>query len=177
MNEDKKVMPEEETKTIEVPEKKKKKEKTKHEEEILKLTEMLGAEKEKSMRIQAEMMNFKKRKEDEVLNIRKYANEDILKSLLAISDNFERALLMENDENREFLAGFKMIHTSILNILEANDVKEIDCLNKAFDPALEQAVITEHHDDVAENQVLEVLQKGYMYKDRVLRVAMVKVSN
>ncbi|MCH5167703.1 MAG: nucleotide exchange factor GrpE [Erysipelotrichales bacterium] len=167
-----------EEKNVEMPEKKdkKKKEKNKHEEEILKLTEELAQEKEKSMRIQAEMMNFRKRKEDEVSNLYKYANEDILKKLVNILDNFERALSLKNEENKDFLEGFQMIYTNILNILTDNEVVEIECLNEPFDPAFHQAVLTETKDGVDSGIVIEVLQKGYMYKDRVLRTAMVKVS-
>lgn len=154
----------------------KKKNKKKGDEEILRLTEELGKEKEKAMRIQAEMMNFRKRKEEEVQNMHKYANEDILKKLVNIIDNFERALNMKNDDNQEFLKGFEMIYTNILNILNENGVVEIDCLNKPFDPAFHQAVLTEAREGVEAGIVIEVLQKGYMYKDKVLRTTMVKVS-
>ncbi len=156
--------------------KKEKKVKDKSQEEILKLTELLGQEKEKSMRIQAEMMNFKRRKEEESATLKKYANEDILKQLLQVSDNFDRALSMETEENAEFLKGFKMISTSIKNILKDNGVTEIDALNQEFDPSVHQAVLTEAKEGVASGIVIEVLQKGYMYKDRVLRPSMVKVS-
>ena len=145
-------------------------------EEIEKLKQEVAEEKDKRMRIQAEMMNIKKRSDDTLAMYRKYANEDILKSLLPIIDNFERALSMENDENREFLKGFAMIYTNILNILEANEVKEIASLNETFDPEVHQAVLTEKSEDVESGIVIEVLQKGYKYKDKVLRPAMVKVS-
>ena len=166
---------EENTKTKEV-EMKKKKKYNELLEQINKLTEELGAEKEKSMRIQAEMLNFRKRKEEEVANMYKYANEDILKSLLVISDNFERALAMENDENKEFLKGFHMIHNSILNVMSENGVTPIDALNNPFDPSVHQAVLTEHVEGVEPGIVIQDLQKGYKYKDRVLRASMVKVS-
>ena len=145
-------------------------------EEIEKLKQEVAEEKNKRMRIQAEMMNIKKRSDDTLAMYRKYANEDILKSLLPIVDNFERALSMENEENQEFLKGFAMIYTNILNILEANEVKEIISLNETFDPEVHQAVLTEKSEDVESGIVIEVLQKGYKYKDKVLRPAMVKVS-
>ncbi len=150
--------------------------KDKRNEEIEKLKQEVAEEKDKRMRMQAEMMNIKKRSDDTLSSYMKYANEDILKSLLPIIDNFERALSMENDENREFLKGFAMIYTNILNILEANEVKEIVSLNEAFDPEVHQAVLTEKSEDVEAGIVIEVLQKGYKYKDKVLRPAMVKVS-
>ena len=157
-------------------EKKSSKHKDKHQEEIMQLTELLGQEKEKAMRIQAEMMNFKRRKEEEVDQYKKYANEEILKNLIVVCDNFERALGMESEENTEFLKGFKMIYTNILNILNNNGVVEIDALNNPFDPNIHQAVATEAKEGIEAGIVVEVFQKGYMYKDRVLRAAMVKVS-
>lgn len=164
----------EETEKKETHEKRHKKKK--NDEEILRLTEELGREKEKSMRIQAEMMNFRKRKDEEVASMQKYANEDVLKRLVNIIDNFERALNMKTEENAEFLKGFEMIYSNILSILNENGVVEIECLNKAFDPNFHQAVLTEAREGVEAGIVIEVLQKGYMYKDKVLRATMVKVS-
>ena len=69
-----------------------------------------------------------------------------------------------------------MIYTNILNILNNNGVAEIEALNAPFDPTIHQAVLTETKEGVEAGMVIEVLQKGYMYKDRVLRAAMVKVS-
>jgi len=160
----------------EAPNKKDVKKKDKKDEKILELTELLGQEKEKSMRIQAEMLNFKKRKEDEVANMYKYANEDILKKLLLIKDNFERALTYENEENKELFKGFNMIYSNIITLLNDNEVSEIEALDSEFDPNVHQAVLTEHKDGVKAGIVIEVLQKGYKYKDRVLRPSMVKVS-
>ncbi len=153
-----------------------KKKKDKHALEIEKLTHLLGEEKEKSMRIQAEMMNFKRRKEEEVSNYKKYANEDILKDLIKVMDNFERAWSLETEENAEFLKGFKMISDTISKILAENGVFEIEALDKPFDPNFHQAVLTEAREGIEPSMVIEVLQKGYMYKDRVLRASMVKVS-
>lgn len=178
--EEKEEILKEEQDIIDKNEKKENKKNNKHkdkcQEEITALQELLGQEKEKSMRIQAEMMNFKRRKEEEVDQFKKYANEDILKQLIAVCDNFERALGMESEENAEFLKGFKMIYTNILNILNNNGVAEIEALNAPFNPNIHQAVLTEVKDGVEAGVVIEVLQKGYMYKDRVLRAAMVKVS-
>ena len=150
--------------------------KIKENKKIAELTEQLEKEREKGLRIQAEVMNFKRRKEDEVAGIKKYANEDILKDLLMIVDNFERALKLETEENKEFLKGFSMIYTSILNILNENEVTEIPADNVVFDPEVHQAVLTDKVDGVEPGIIIEVLQKGYKYKDRVLRPAMVKVS-
>lgn len=174
MSEDNKDM--EKIKEVKNSQKKEPKKTHKDNKELDNIKNELALEKEKSMRIQAEMMNFRKRKEDEVANIRKYANEDILLQLVSVIDNFERALSMKNEENKEFLKGFQMIYTNIQNIITSSGVTEIDALNKEFDPNYHQAVLTEKRDNVESGMVIEVLQKGYMYKDKVLRPTMVKVS-
>ena len=80
------------------------------------------------------------------------------------------------DEVSKFLEGFKLMYKQIKDLLEKFEVKEIDCLGKEFDPALEQAVVMDHDETKESGVVTVVLQKGYMYKDRVLRTAMVKVN-
>ena len=132
------------------------------------------------LRSQAELINYKRRKDEETNRIIKYAEEDILKSFLPILDNFERAIGMDDDnledEVSKFLEGFKLMYKQIKDLLEKFEVKEIDCLGKEFDPALEQAVVIDHDETKESGVVTVVLQKGYMYKDRVLRTAMVKVN-
>ena len=81
-----------------------------------------------------------------------------------------------SDELSKFLSGFKMIYTSVINLFNKYEVKAIDGTSKPFDPAYHQAVLTESIDGVEPGIVIEVLQKGYLYKDRVIRPAMVKVS-
>lgn len=135
---------------------------------------------EKNLRAQAELINYRKRKEEETMRLLKYANEDFAKELLPIVDNFERAIAMDdanlNDELSKFLEGFKMIYCHLVSALENYEVKAIDGYNKPFDPTYHQAVMTEHVDGVEPGMVVEVLQKGYLLKDKVIRPAMVKVS-
>lgn len=132
------------------------------------------------LRNQAELMNYKKRKDEETNRILKYAEEDVLKEFLPILDNFERAISMDDenmdDEVSKFLEGFKLMHKQIKELLEKFEVKEIDAIDKEFDPALEQAVVMDKDESKESGVVLEVFQKGYTYKDRVLRTAMVKVN-
>lgn len=132
------------------------------------------------LRSQAELLNFKKRKDEETARILKYAETDILEGFLPILDNFERAISMDNnnfgDETSKFLEGFRMVYKQTKSLLEKFEVKEIECLGKEFDPTYAQAVIVEKDEDKEPGVVLEVFQKGYMYKDRVLRIAMVKVN-
>ena len=156
---------------MEKEEKKNKKEnkELKHlEEENHKLKNDLKESGEKVLRLAAEMQNYKKRNETEKSNMLKYANEDLAKSLLPILDN--------SDEVSKFLSGFKMIYGSFVNVLNNIEVKEIECDGLEFDPVYHQAVLTEKDETKPSGVILEVLQKGYMYKDKVIRPAMVKVN-
>ena len=132
------------------------------------------------LRSQAELINYKKRKDEETARILKYAETEILEGFLPILDNFERAISMDDnnfgDETSKFLEGFRMVYKQTKNLLEKFEVKEIECLGKEFDPSYAQAVVVEKDETKDSGVVLEVLQKGYMYKDRVLRIAMVKVN-
>ena len=129
---------------------------------------------------QAEFANFKKRKEQETANMLKYSNMDIARELLPVVDNFERAIKLDdsnlNDELSKFLDGFKMIYSHLVELLHKFEVEEIDCLNKEFDPNFEQALMTIKAEGVEPGIVVEVLQKGYMLKDKMIRPALVKVS-
>jgi len=132
------------------------------------------------LRSQAELLNYKKRKDEETARIIKYAETDILEGFLPILDNFERAISMDDnnfgDETSKFLEGFRMVYNQTRSLLEKFEVKEIECLGKEFEPTYAQAVIVEKDETKEPGVVLEVFQKGYMYKDRVLRIAMVKVN-
>ena len=158
----------------------KKKDKKKEKEEIETLNFQINSLKEALLRNQAELQNYKRRKEEETEKFQKYKNEDLIKELLTIVDNFERAIKMDDndlsDEVSKFLAGFKLIYTNTINILNKYDVKEISSEGVEFDPTYHHAVLTDHDDNKPAGVVLEVLQKGYMYKDRVIRPAMVKVN-
>ncbi len=156
------------------------KKKPKVNKEVEKLTLENKALQEKILRISADMQNSLRRGEEEISRIRKYEGANILKDILPIVDNFERALKLDDDnlddELSKFLSGFKMIYTNLVNILQSFDIKEIEAKDKKFDSSLMEAVLTEKKDGTEKDIVLEVLQKGYMYKDKLLRPAMVKVS-
>ena len=143
------------------------------EDKVKKLEEAL-------LRNQAELINFKRRKEEETSRLLKYAEEDIVLGFLPILDNFERAIKMDDnnleDEVSKFLEGFKMVYTQIKSLLEKFEVKEIECLHMTFDPTYHQAVLTDNDERFESGIIIEVLQKGYMYKDKVIRPSMVKVN-
>lgn len=132
------------------------------------------------LRSKAEFVNYRRRLEEEQVKFMKYANEDLIKELLPIIDNFERAIKLDDndltDELSKFLEGFKMTYCSLLNILEKFGVVAIDGANKPFDANFHQAVVTDHVEGVESGMVLEVLQKGYLLKGKVIRHAMVKVN-
>lgn len=158
--------------------KKPKKEKTNKELENLK--EENKNLQERTLRLNAEIQNMSRRYEETISKLRKYDGEDFAKDILPILDNFERAIKLDDnnlsDELSKFLSGFKMIYTNFVAILQAKEIKEIDCLNKEFDSNFMEAVLTSKEEGIPKNQVMEVLQKGYMYKDKLLRPAMVRVS-
>jgi len=156
------------------------KELKKLQEEITKLKNELQEKDDKLLRNNAELVNFKRRKEQELSTMLKYANEDFVIELLPVIDNFERAIKLDDndlsDEVSKFLSGFKMIFGNLNSILGKFEIKEIEALGVEFNPNFHQAVLMEHDENKPSGVVLEVLQKGYMYKDKVIRPAMVKVN-
>ena len=132
------------------------------------------------LKSKAEFINYRKRLEDEKLRVFKYCNEDLILDLLPTVDNFERAIKLDDtnleDELSKFLEGFKMIYCNLQNVMKKFGVIEIDGYNKPFNPTYHQAVLTEKVEGVEPGYVVEVLQKGYILKDKVIRPAMVKVS-
>ncbi len=148
--------------------------------EIDLLKEELTKESDKYTRLQAEFINYQTRTQNEISNMFKYEGESFIKSLLDVIDDFERAIMMDDndlsDEVSNFLKGFKMVYTRLIGIMDSLEVKPIDVEGKEFDPHFAEAVLTEHNENLPENVVLEVLKKGYMYKDKLIRPAMVKVN-
>ena len=158
----------------------KKKEKNKFKEEIEKLKLENKKKEEEVLIAKADLINYRKRKDEEVVRMLKFCNEDLIKQMLPILDNFERAIKLDddnlNDEVSKFLEGFKMIYCNMQNVMGNFEVKPIDGANKPFDPVYHNAIMVEQREGVEPGMVLEVLQKGYIYKDKVIRPAMVKVS-
>ena len=148
--------------------------------EIEELTESNKRLEQEVLMAKADLINYRKRKDEEVIRMLKYSNEDLVKEMLTIIDSLERAIDMDddnlNDEVSKFLSGFKLIYCNLINTLEKYGVKAIDGFNKPFDPTYHQAVMTEKRDGVESGMVLDVLQKGYLLKDKVIRPAMVRVS-
>lgn len=157
-----------------------KKEKNKHKEELENLIVANKKLEQDVLVAKADLINYRKRKDEEVTRMLKFCNEDLIKQFLPILDNFERAIKLDDDnledEVSKFLEGFKMIYCNMQSIMKNFEVIPIDGTNKPFDPVYHNAIMVEHRDGVESGMVLEVLQKGYIYKDKVIRPAMVKVS-
>lgn len=149
--------------------------------EVLELEEKVKTSDERYLRLQAEYMNFKNRTQKEVSDMMKYEGIDFVKKLLPVIDNFERAIKLDDndlsDEVSKFLSGFKIIYGNLNTLLKEFEIVEIECIGLEFNPAMMEAVITETDETKPAGVVLEVFTKGYMYKDKVIRPAMVKVNN
>lgn len=131
------------------------------------------------LRLAAEFENYKKRTVRESEEFRKYANEALLRELLTVVDNLERAIGSVNDtpdSNVCVLEGVRMTLQEILKILDKFGVKPIDSLGKLFDPTFHQAILQEETMSQPENTILREMQRGYMIHDRLLRPAMVVVA-
>jgi molecular chaperone GrpE len=156
----------------------KKEKKNKLKEENDKLVQEVKNLKENLLRNAAELENFKKRINQERIQDRKYASKHLIFEILTPLDQLSKIVNMktDNDMLKNFLIGFKMVNDQLFSVLEADGVKEIDALNKPFDPKLHYA-IEKVSDESKDNGInLEVIQKGYTYKEQLLRPAMVKVN-
>lgn len=131
---------------------------------------------DKVMRQMAEFENFRKRTEKEKGQMYDMGAKSILEKILPVVDNFERGL-DSAPEGDSFADGMKMIYKQLMTSLEEAGVKEIEAEGEEFNPDYHNAVMHVEDEELGENVVVEVLQKGYMYNDTVLRHAMVKVAN
>lgn len=134
--------------------------------------------KDKYLRAHADFDNSKKRLEKDKMNAVSYANESFAKDILAVMDSFENALasMEESEENSEVLEkmkeGVTLTHEQLKKILEKNHIKEVTCEGE-FDPEVHQAIMQVESDAHETGDIVQVMQKGYTIKDRVLRPAMV----
>ncbi len=139
-----------------------------------------GENYERFLRVTADFENYKKRMEREMNDFRKFANESLIKELLPIVDNLERALAAQHGEDEDALEGMRqgveMTLRGLMDSLKKFGVVPVETLEKPFDPNFHQAVSQEQSERYPENTVCQELQKGYMLNDRLLRPSMVVVS-
>ena len=126
-------------------------------------------------RAYADTENMRRRLQNEFEMQKKYRIQDFALDILPVIDNCERALAQETSDEK-YRKGVEMIYNQLINSLKKEGVEEIDCLNKPFDANFQQAIMMEKIEGVESGIVVQVLQKGYKLKDRILRAAMVKVS-
>ena len=151
---------------------KKDKKKDKKDELIEELTD-------KYKRTFAEFDNFRKRSEKEKASMYEIGAKDIIEKILPVVDNFERGFkaVSEEEKNTPFAEGMDKIYKQLLTTLNDCGVNEIEAEGKEFDPNLHNAVMHIEDEAFGDNEVIEVLQKGYMYKESVVRHSMIKVAN
>lgn len=151
---------------------KKEKKKDKKDEQIEELNDRL-------IRSIAEFDNFRKRSEKEKSMMFEMGAKDIIEKVLPVIDNFERGLNSISEEEREgaFAKGIEAIYKQLVQTLEAAGVKQIEAVGAEFDPNFHNAVMHVEDDSVGDNIVVEEFQKGYMYRETVVRHSMVKVAN
>lgn len=134
---------------------------------------------DRMLRMAAELENYKKRAARELDDIKKYANENLIRQLLTVVDNLERAIASaasENENGQSLVDGVALTLAEIMKILEKHYVSPIHALGEPFDPAFHQAMCQEECADQPPNTVVQEFQKGYLIHDRLLRPAMVVVS-
>ena len=130
------------------------------------------------LRNQAELENFKKRTNEERIKERKYAMQDYFCEVIDVIDVFDKAVSVKTEDEKlqKFLKGFAMVNMQMKRSLESYGVTKIDALNKPFDPAYHEAFEVVEAEGVESDTVVAVITEGYMYKDRILRPSVVKVS-
>ncbi len=131
------------------------------------------------LRLSAEFDNYKKRSAREMDDFRKFANHSLVKELLSVVDNLERALQSDDiakKSEKSIVEGVKMTLSEILKIFKKFCVKPIHSMHEPFDPIYHQAVMQEETEEQPDNTVIRELQKGYLIHDRLLRPSMVVVS-
>ena len=128
-------------------------------------------------RLQADFENFRRRTRQEKEELSNMVVQDFIKDLLPMIDNFDRAMAAEAADGAKFQQGVEMIYNQLAEILKNKGLEKIDTTDAKFDPNFHNAVMHVEDENLGENIVAEEFQKGYMYRDSVVRHSMVKVAN
>lgn len=146
--------------------------KDKKDEQIADLTDKLT-------RQMAEFDNYRKRTEKEKSTMYEIGAKDVIEKILPVVDNFERGFVTVSEEEKEnpFVQGMDKVYKQLMTMLEGLGVKPIEALGQEFNPDLHHAVMHVEDEEAGENVIVEEFQKGYMYRDSVVRYSMVKVAN
>ena len=143
---------------------------------IAELQEEVTSLKTRLLRARADLENFRKRSGREKQEHVKYANRKVFLELLDVIDNFDRALTAVTDPKDNFVIGVKMIQKQLMDVLGNNGVEIINAEGRFFDPYLDEAIAREHTDELEENAIMEVFQKGFRFHGQLLRPTKVKVA-
>lgn len=132
---------------------------------------------DKVKRQMAEFENFRRRSEKEKTQMYEIGAKSILEKILPVVDNFERGLIGMEESEDAFAQGMQMIYKQLMTSLEEAGITAIEAVGKEFDPEFHNAVMHVEDDNFGENEIVEELQKGYKYRESVIRHSMVKVAN
>ena len=143
--------------------------------QIEKLTADLKEKEDRVLRLQADFENFRRRTSKEKEELSAVVTQGMLKDMLPLLDNFERAMAAEAKDGEAFQKGVEMIFTQFTEILKKNGLEHIEVEGQKFDPNFHQAVMRVQNADMEDDDIAQELQKGYMVKGRVIRPSMVQV--
>jgi len=143
--------------------------------QIEKLTADLKEKEDRALRLQADFENFRRRTSKEKEELAAVVTQGLLKDMLPLLDNFERAMAAEAKDGEAFQKGVEMIFTQFTEILKKNGLEHIEVEGQKFDPNFHQAVMRVQNADMEDDDIAQELQKGYMVKGRVIRPSMVQV--
>jgi len=146
---------------------------------IEELTKQLMNVEEKQLRLKAEFENFRKRKEKEILDLIQYEGKDVIKAMISVVDDMERlyAVIEDNDDlDRSLKEGMELIQSKIEKIFSELNVTPFGEIGDLLDSELHDALMVRQEEDKNDNEIIEVFEKGYKYRDRVIRHAKVVVN-
>ncbi|MBR4123828.1 MAG: nucleotide exchange factor GrpE [Clostridia bacterium] len=153
------------------------KKKSKKDAEIENLKTELESKNDLLLRTAAEFDNFKKRTERERTGVAEFAKANVIKELLPILDNIDRAAVLDDKTSPDYIKGIELIVKQFEALGEKLGIKEVAKVGDVFDPTMHEAVMHIEDESLGENVIAEVLQKGFKIGDTVIRPAMVKVAN
>ena len=148
---------------------------SKAKEEIARLNEALKEKDERVLRLQADFENFRRRTAKEKEEIGAVVTQEVIKAMLPLLDNFQRAMATETTDGENFRKGVEMISTQLDEILKKQGLEPIETEGAEFDPNFHQAVMRVQNPDMEDGSIAQELQKGYMVKGKVIRPSMVQV--
>ena len=143
--------------------------------ELERLTAEVKEKSDKALRLQADFENFRRRTSKEKDELAAVVTQGVMKDMLPLLDNFERAMAAETTDMETFQKGVEMIFTQFQEVLKKNGLEHIETEGKKFDPNFHQAVMRVQNDELEDDDIAQELQKGYMVKGRVIRPSMVQV--